>query len=511
MSSSGIVTIFGEPQGASVQPSPFFVSVVLHALAFGLVTIKMIDDRRIIERFPPDRYALQVLDFHSAERQTRPAVDAGISYPGPYTGGTHGQSPPAGKPAGGGRDAGASQLTRQTVQLMPAPQTLIEPDLPHELLVHTKAPVPLVVLWTPGKLQPRKIVPPQPDKAAIAAVRPSLDMPAKDEKLADIRISSTPSVTLLPAAPPGTTSPVVVHGPEQAMQVPQTTSRLTEPPTPARVISLSDIRVAEGKVFVPVANETSPKQAPGTTIPGQLRPAAVPAAGGEAASKSHDAGAGKGAGDRVGELAGNDGKPGLAPNSTVRQGKPGPSTSEAAQTGAPAGVGQSFAQGSATGGPANGISSVRISLPKDGQFGVVVFGSSIQEDYPETAELWSGRLASTVYLHVGLAKSWILQYALPRIVDAASAGNGGRLEAPWPYEILRPNVDPGDLNADALIVHGYVDKDGRFEKLEVVFPAQLAQAPTVVNVLSQWQFRPAKLNGLFAAVEVLLIIPDQSD
>jgi hypothetical protein len=154
---------------------------------------------------------------------------------------------------------------------------------------------------------------------------------------------------------------------------------------------------------------------------------------------------------------------------------------------------------------------VRISLPKDGQFGVVVFGSSIQEDYPETAELWSGRLASTVYLHVGLAKSWILQYALPRIVDAASAGNGGRLEAPWPYEILRPNVDPGDLNADALIVHGYVDKDGRFEKLEVVFPAQLAQAPTVVNVLSQWQFRPAKLNGLFAAVEVLLIIPDQSD
>ena len=66
------------------------------------------------------------------------------------------------------------------------------------------------------------------------------------------------------------------------------------------------------------------------------------------------------------------------------------------------------------------------------------------------------------------------------------------------------------MDADAIILHGYVNKEGRFEKLEVVFPAPLAQAQTVLNVLNQWQFRPAKQDGILALVEVLLIIPDQS-
>jgi hypothetical protein len=157
------------------------------------------------------------------------------------------------------------------------------------------------------------------------------------------------------------------------------------------------------------------------------------------------------------------------------------------------------------------LSTVHISLPKDGQFGVVVVGSSIQESYPETAELWSGRMASTVYLRVGLAKSWILQYTLPRIADAAAAGSSGHLDAPWPYEIVRPNLDLAAMDVDALILHGFVDKDGRFEKLQLVFPAQFLQAPMVLNVLNQWQFRPAKENGQMTPVEVLLIIPGQSE
>jgi hypothetical protein len=147
-------------------------------------------------------------------------------------------------------------------------------------------------------------------------------------------------------------------------------------------------------------------------------------------------------------------------------------------------------------------------LPKDGQFGVIVVGSSVADKYPETAEMWSGRMASTVYLHVGLPKSWILQYALPRLAEAAG---GGHIDAPWPFEIARPTLDPADVDADAVILHGYVDKEGHFEKLEAVFPAQLAQAPTWVGVLDQWKFRPAKQNGQPVAVEVLLIIPDQSE
>ena len=115
------------------------------------------------------------------------------------------------------------------------------------------------------------------------------------------------------------------------------------------------------------------------------------------------------------------------------------------------------------------------------------------------------------YLRVGLPKSWIFQYALPRLADAAAAGGSGRLEAPWPYEIVRPNLDLADMDVGALILHGFVDRDGHFEKLQMVFPAQFLQTPMILNVLNQWQFRPAKQNGQMTPVEVLLIIPDQSE
>ena len=105
---------------------------------------------------------------------------------------------------------------------------------------------------------------------------------------------------------------------------------------------------------------------------------------------------------------------------------------------------------------------VHITLPKDGKFGVVVVGSSLAEDYPETVHLWSGRLAYTVYLHVGVTKNWILQYCLPRVQEAASTGSAGRPDAPWPYDITRPSID-ADANADAIMVHGFVNALGRFE------------------------------------------------
>ena len=42
---------------------------------------------------------------------------------------------------------------------------------------------------------------------------------------------------------------------------------------------------------------------------------------------------------------------------------------------------------------------------------------------PKPQEVWKGRLAYSVYLHVGLEKSWILQYSLPRAADSATAGS----------------------------------------------------------------------------------------
>jgi len=136
-------------------------------------------------------------------------------------------------------------------------------------------------------------------------------------------------------------------------------------------------------------------------------------------------------------------------------------------------------------------------------------GQSVEDQFPEMAGVWSGRIAYTVYLHVGLARSWILQYSLPPADDAAAAGNADRLDAPWPFTIVRPNLSPGDVNADALMVHGFVNQLGHFENLSMVFPQACPQAPFVLKSLEQWQFRPASQNGQIARVEVLLIIPEE--
>jgi hypothetical protein len=112
---------------------------------------------------------------------------------------------------------------------------------------------------------------------------------------------------------------------------------------------------------------------------------------------------------------------------------------------------------------------------------------------------------------VGLAKSWILQYSLPRSAEAAAAGKVTHIEAPWPYNIVRPNIAFDSVGADAIMVRGFVNQAGRFEGLTVVFPPQLAQAQFVLSSLAQWQWRPAMQNGQKIKVEVLLIIPEEPE
>jgi hypothetical protein len=211
--------------------------------------------------------------------------------------------------------------------------------------------------------------------------------------------------------------------------------------------------------------------------------------------------AGKGTGAGAGDGAGEGKSAGASSNGTG---------GAAAQGGTGAGTG-SGSSGSPAGSKGDvPAGTVHIVLPKDGQYGVVVVGSSLAEQYPEITGIWSGRLIYTVYLHVGARKNWILQYSVPQVADAAAAGSNSRPEAPWPYDILRPHLPAEDYNSDALLVHGFINVAGKFEKLAMVFPAGFAQAKFVLDALEQWQFRPARQNGQIAAVEVLLIIPEDS-
>jgi len=178
-----MITIFSEPPQSTAYPTTFVVSILVHGSLLGLLTFNVVQSHRIIERFPETRYALRVVDFHSKEPQSRQSAGGGIVYRGPQ--------PAPRKLAQGGSSGGSPTITRQTAELMPAPQTLVQPDLPKETIVSPKIPVPMVVLWTPDKVAPKKIVPALPEQPTISVVHPSLDTPIKEETVADLRISST--------------------------------------------------------------------------------------------------------------------------------------------------------------------------------------------------------------------------------------------------------------------------------------------------------------------------------
>jgi hypothetical protein len=74
-----------------------------------------------------------------------------------------------------------------------------------------------------------------------------------------------------------------------------------------------------------------------------------------------------------------------------------------------------------------------------------------------------------------------------------------------------PRLDASDYNSDAVMVHGFVNVSGKFERLNIVLPPEFTQAKFVLGALEQWQFRAARQNGQATPVEVLLIIPEQDE
>ena len=103
-----------------------------------------------------------------------------------------------------------------------------------------------------------------------------------------------------------------------------------------------------------------------------------------------------------------------------------------------------------------------------------------------------------------------MQYSLPRSDDAAEAGSVTQLSAPWPFNIVRPSNGAGEMEADALMVHGFVNTAGHFEGLNIVVPPDYPGAKLMLDSLQQWEFRPAVQNGQNVRVEVLLIIPEEA-
>lgn len=463
ISSSQTITLFGEEQPARWRPSGPVMSMLVHGVAMIGLYAGLKHMPKVVDPWA-ERYTVRILNLHRPAPKIQYAALKGAARPSLKTV-NH-------MVARGGGDPAPSSASRHLAQLTPAPQTLVQPDLPN-LVLPQETPVPLALMWSSENNPTEKIIPPPPQEVTNASVQPSLETPNQEVKLAELKISPTPFTTEMPMPSPSTTSPLTVRRPDAANQVPQTGSQSPTPPTPARVMSLSDVLLQQGAIPIPMVNETVPSSASNSLA--AERPAVLPQDGnGIALTKQ--------AGTGTGATSGNQGEA-LAANAMAGQN------------------GSSFE---------NTPEVTRINLPKDGHFGVVVVGSSPTEEYPEASGVWTDRLAYTVYLHVGVAKSWILQYCLPRAAEAATAGSVTRPDAPWPYVVVRPHLAESDTNGDAIMVHGLINAKGQFEQLNVVFPQQFPQTQFVLSALQQWQFRPAAQNGQLTTVEVLLIIPRES-
>jgi hypothetical protein len=466
MRSSRTITLFSELPELSQRPSSFLVSVLAHIGAIALLSLGILYSPEFREPLIPRRFTIRHLDLRTPETKVRESASTGMAYPGPRA--------PVNKPAPGSKPAERQASLRQTADADIGPQTLVEPDITEPVKLALETPVPTVIIWSPRREVVKQVVAPKPEIPTAADVKPSIKPPNQEINLGDTGISSAEVPTDKLPIFPTTTSPLTVHGPKILQMAPVTASQKTAQPTPTAVMSISDLRMPDGTATLPPVNETTVQSESGILAPGQ-------AAKGDPSKQIGGTGREAAAGD----AGGTNGVMGER-NGT----KPG------------SGVGS---------GSDEGLTTQRFTLPKNGEFGAIVVGANLEEKYPELSSIWNDRVAYTVYLHVGLQKSWIMQYSLPRNSEADQAGNITRLEAPWPYNIVRPNIPPGAFNSDAILVHGFVNAAGRFETLGIVFPPEFQQAQFVLDALSQWQFRPAVQNGKIEKVEVMLIIPEEQD
>jgi hypothetical protein len=395
----------------------------------------------------------------------------------PYPKSKSGASAPA------GRTEQSRSLPHPVNQVQPGPQTLIQADLLNPVKLPQPIPVPQVVIWSPSKVTPKKIVPPLPVKPTAAEVIPVLDRPNQELTLADVNIASSKLPTFKSPVAPSTTSPVTVHAPAQVQLPPTSVSQQTAPPTPAAVLSLSDLKMKDGSAALPPVNESQATIAQGALSQGRTQNPSNEAGQGAPAAKPGMGGAGQSPSGGTNHSASGSGKP----ETTSSLSEP-----------------ESGSDGNAR------ATTTPIALPKDGHFGSVLVNDALEQQFPEVAGLWNARIAYTAYLRVGLPKSWIMQYSMVRNTGGSTGGAVSRLDAPWPYNIVRPNLPPGTVDADALMVRGFVNESGRFEDLSIVLPQPFAQAQFVLAALQQWQFRPALQNGQPAKVEILLIIPEEA-
>lgn len=155
----------------------------------------------------------------------------------------------------------------------------------------------------------------------------------------------------------------------------------------------------------------------------------------------------------------------------------------------------------------------QLQYPSGGAFDLVIVESSPGDTVPEADHLLTGRPVHTVFLPLGTGQEWVLQFCLSGTGSASSnsgmvvtLGREPKVESPF---ILRAFLPPPKAlqRTHPALFHGTLGSNGRLVRLRPVTDTPYQPLDGLLPYLEQWQFRPAKVDGAPAEVEVLLFVP----
>ncbi|MDQ2840156.1 MAG: hypothetical protein M3Y72_03775 [Acidobacteriota bacterium] len=397
--------------------------------------------------------------------------------------------------------------------VQPVRQTLIQPDVPPNMRLKYEVPLPNLVLLNEDELPPlpaKRFVAPSVRAIHAKTTTPTLasaPVLTSDLALSSMKLASSVTELVHLPVPTSLAAPVRTYTVRPATAAHVAFNAGAAPNI--SVISITDNPVVPNEVLaLPAANQIA---AGGALQTGSERQGTSPLAGVGAASRG---GAVSGTGSGADARNNIDEKSSAALGAGSLSGPVVLAKGGVAGSGDRAGVGLSTVDvnngGTGTSLNAGIVGTIKMTLPKDGKFGVVVLGSAAASPYPGTEGALSGKMVYTVYVRVGQRKNWILQYCLAKSAVTRNHVQGTQtpLDAPWPYVVLRPEHP---LDSNYVLVHGTISADGNFEQLALLFPSELEQKELLLRSLNQWAFRPAKRDGEPTAVEVLLIIPRETE
>ena len=364
----------------------------------------------------------------------------------------------------------------QPAKLPEAPETLIQLDLPQpKVEAQLQLPNALTLTNSPLRKLPRPVIrPPElPNREIPAQVILEADAPRIQAAAGELPIAAALTERAALPVMPASKSPVAGTGANPAEAA---TGNFKTQEAPVLVAAPNQPAPPRAAVVVPPTSQAAPGGSNGTDPAGGSRAAPQASAGAGAGSgKTETAGA------AVGGASSQQGNLPIAP--------PRP------QAALP--------------------QPVRVTLPRDGKYEVTVTQNA--GIVPGSADFLSGRPVYSVYIHAGDKRDWILQYCLPatspapprRSSTVVSLGpSPAPLAAPFAFVMLRPAVAFAAPDIRYAMVHGFVNENGRLEKLAEVGDRAIKNMQEVMDALAGWEFRPASKDGVAAAVEILLCIPN---